>query len=642
MPGLPDAQTVSPGVAKEFLRRTLPFSELPDETLDKLALEVSVDFLPKGAPLLVQGVSEVHWLYLVQKGWVRVYIKDEAGEESLVDFRGEGSSVGALALIRESRANMNVDTVEDSFFFRIPRAAFEKLLKQEPIVARYYLKRLSEDYVSKAYAEIRRQRAAPSAGGALSLFATKVADVVHREPATIEAGQSIQEAARIMARDAVGSLIVVRGRERCAGIVTDKDFRNKVVCEGLDVRARVETVMSSPVLAIDPHTSCFDALLLMMNRGIHHLAIRTPAGVVGMITSHDIMALQGRSPFSIFKEILAQDSIEGLYPLARKVPLVIRSLIEEGAKASNVNRMVTVLGDQVLGRLLTLLIKSLGPPPTPFCWLVLGSEGRREQALRTDQDNALLYRDCANPAQAGQAEAYFRALAEAAAEHLAHLGYPPCPGRNVAANPQWRMPLSSWQRAFDAWIARPQPKELIRASIFFDFRSVYGPFDLAEQLRAHLLRRTGQEDIFLRLLAGECLAAKPPLSFFKSFIVEKDGQHKNTLDIKARGLAPLVDFARLMALKHGIAETNTLARIELLAQSGCLDQSLARDVQDSYELLMQVRLAHQLRQIEEGQTPDNNVDPALLSDLEKRALKDAFSVIGAVQSFVRSAFRFTV
>ncbi|NCC26404.1 MAG: cyclic nucleotide-binding/CBS domain-containing protein, partial [Deltaproteobacteria bacterium] len=576
--------------------------------------------------------TPVEHLHLVQKGGVKLYLRDKEGLENLVDYRGEGASVGQLALVKGSKANLNVETVEDTFFFLVPGHLFLELLNTRPRFAQYYLKNFSESYLSQAFSEIRQRKVALQADSGLFLFTTPIGDIVRRAPVTIEASQTIQQAAVIMAREGVGSLLVERQGQACVGIVTDKDFRYKVVSQDLDHQAPVSTIMASPVLTIDSQAVCFDALLKMMRHQIHHLVVERQGAAMGMITSHDIMVLQGRSPFSLFKEIMAEATYEGLYGLSRKIPMVVRTLIEEGAKAGNITRMIAVLNDQILERLLTLLPKDLGPPPLPFCWLLMGSEGRREQTFRTDQDNALLYQDPPDPATAVKAEDYFRRFSQTAIEHLVGCGFPRCLGDIMASNPKWCRPYSVWQRYFDNWILRPEPREVLHATIFFDFRPGFGYHELGTKLREHLTETARRQDIFLRLLAQDCLTTRPPLSFFKNFIVEKDGEHKNTLDIKGRGLVPFVDFARLMSLKHGIRESNTLARYELLEKAGHISPELYADICDAYEFLMQIRLVHQLRQMERGDEPDNRINPGRLSELEKRTLKDAFSVIGNIQA----------
>ena len=300
--------------------------------------------------------------------------------------------------------------------------------------------------------------------------------------------------------------------------------------------------------------------------------------------------------------------------------------------------MIAVLNDHILERMLNLLQDEMGPPPVPFSWLLMGSEGRREQTFRTDQDNAIIYADPEDDGQKKEAEAYFKEFARRAIDHLVNCGYPLCPGEIMARNPKWCQPYSTWCKYFERWISAPDPQELLNAMIFFDFRCGFGDASLAEKLRDHLNKMTRRQQIYLMHMAKDTLVHRAPLSFFKTIIVQKNGEHKNTLDIKLQGITPFVNFARLMALQYEINETNTLARLNVLADEGHISLDFWQSATDAYELQMQLRLVHQLYQIDNGKIPDNHINPANLTELEKRMLKDAFTVIERLQSLLKTIF----
>ncbi len=635
---LPDPNKISTaqrGPVIEFLKRTLPFSELPEQVLERLLLDLEVDFFPKGTTLFRQDETEVTHLLIIQKGGVKLFLKDESGEITLKDFRSEGGYVGALPIIQGTRANFTVETVEDTFVFRLPKERFLELIDSHPRFAQFFLRSFSEKYLLRAYRQLRQKRVEARPDSALYLFSVKVEEIIKRAPEVINSGDTIQYAAERMAELHIGSLLVRDPSGAIAGIVTDKDLRNKVVATGLGVGEPVAKIMSAPVETIPAHTVAFDALLTMMRRQIHHLAVERGGEIIGVITTHDIMVLQGTSPLYIFREIVAQRSIQGLYPISQKVPNVIHTLIDEGARSNNITRLITILNDHILQRLLTLMEEEMGPPPLPYCWMLMGSEGRKEQTFRTDQDNALIYQDPPDPKAAQEAQDYFRSLGETAIEHLVRCGFPRCPGEIMASNPKWCQPYSRWEAYFRDWITTPEPKEVLHATIFFDFRPGYGELALGERLRDYLSQECPSQHIFLYHLARDTLESKPPLSFFKNFIVEKDGEHRNRLDLKRRGLVPFVDFARLLALKNGLRETNTVERLQALENVGAISHELYTETREAYEFQMQLRLVHQMRMIEEGKEPDNYINPADLTDLEKQALKEAFSVIGRLQAVVR-------
>ncbi len=635
-----DVHAADPNAVLEFLRKTLPFNELDDATLEEVAHRCTIDFFPKDTLIFEQDVTEVTRLFLISRGGVKVYLTDADNMVTLKDFRGEGGYFGALGLIRGSRANLNVETVEDTFCYLLEKETFLELIRNHTRIAQYYLKRFSEEVVTTAYAELRSQKVRARPQDAFYLFSVEVQDVIHRSMATVSGDATIQEAARRMVELQVGSLLIRNTAGDIAGIITDKDIRSKVVATGLDYWSSVETIMTSPVRTIPASSICFDALLQMMNEQVHHLVVERNQEIVGVVTAHDIMVHQGTSPLYLFREIVAQRNIEGLYALAAKVPSVVRTLIEEGAKANNITRMITVINDHIVTRLLTLLHEEMGPAPQPFCWLMMGSEGRKEQTFRTDQDNALIYE---TPPEEWEkikaAKLYFRRFGNQAIAHLESCGYALCKGDIMASNPKWRKPFMVWRSYFDRWLAAPEPKEVLHATIFFDFRPGYGDVLLGDRLRDHLVRYAPRKGIFLMHLAKDCLAGKPPLSFFRNFIVEKDGEHKNRLDVKTRGLVPIVDFARLFALRHGLRQTNTVERLQTLAEGNHIPRELYTETIEAYEFQMQLRLVHQLRMMEAGLTPHNFIDPAELSELEKQTLKEAFAVVNRIQGYIKDEFR---
>ncbi|MCI5223132.1 MAG: histidine kinase, partial [Candidatus Electrothrix sp. AR4] len=340
----------------------------------------------------------------------------------------------------------------------------------------------------------------------------------------------------------------------------------------------------------------------------------------------------------LFKEVQRQKNIKGLYPLSQKIPGTIRNLLKEGAKSGNIARMISILNDRILDRLLYLLEEELGPPPLAYCWVFMGSEGRREQTFKTDQDNAVIYEDPQDERQRKVAEKYFALFSQKAIDHLVQCGYPLCPGEIMAVNPKWCQPLSVWKSYFDAWVSTPDPEEVLNAAIFFDFRAGFGRASLADDLRSHLNRIIRKQELCLFHLAGQCIAGRVPLSFFKHFIVEKDGEHKNKMDIKRQGITPFVNFARILSLKYGVRETNTLARLHVLAQEKIINEELWAKAVDAYEMQMQLRLIHQLHQLESDMQPDNYIAPDELSELEKRMLRDAFQVIDRLHIVLKALF----
>ncbi|MCI5116795.1 MAG: CBS domain-containing protein [Candidatus Electrothrix sp. LOE1_4_5] len=629
-----------PDVVVDFFANIMPFTELDHATLHRMARHVKVDFFPKGTRLFHAGKTKISHLLFIQQGGVKSFIVDDEGEVTLKDYRGEGDYIGALGIIRGTKASLDVETVEDTFCFLLPQAVFLDLINTQPGFSQYYLKSFSEKFVGTAYAELRRHKMTRRGDENLYLFSMQVGDIVKKTLRKTSAESTIQQAAQEMAQHRVGSLLIHRPDlpDEIIGIITDRDLSTKVLAPGLDYNEPVRHIMSSPVATVLSQSTCFDVLLKMMSSSIHHLAVERRGKIIGVITSHDITLIQGISPYSLFKEIGKQQKISGLYPLSQKIPAMIRNLIKEGAKPGNISRMISILNDHILEHLLTLLEEEMGPPPVPYCWLLMGSEGRREQTFKTDQDNAILYADPKNEQQGKDAQEYFACFARQAIDHLVQCGYPLCPGEIMAVNPKWCQPLSVWKGYFARWVGTPDPQEILHATIFFDFRAGFGKSVLADQLRQHLSKLTERQELYLLHLANQCLAGRAPLSFFKNFIVEKNGEHKNKLDIKHQGITPFVNFARILALKNNVRETNTLARLHVLSRENILDETLWAKAVNAYEMQMQLRIIHQLHQIEAGQQPDNHITPDELSELDKRMLRNAFEVIDRLHGVLKTMF----
>ncbi len=635
-----DLVRTDPGMKLEFLSKTVPFDELDSERLQELSQRFTMKFFAKETIVFRQDVDEVNDFFLIHKGSVKAYLTGPDDSVTLLDFRGEGGYFGALAIIRGSKANFNVETLEDTFCLALDREAFLDLIRNYPRFGQHYLKKFSEDLVGTAYAELRWRKNKTGPEEALYLSNLQVGDVIRRAPEIMHASQTIQQAAQHMSDLEIGSLLIRDQTGEIVGIVTDKDLRKKVVAKGHDYGAAVATIMSSPVQTIPSHALCFDALLRMMREQVRHLAVERGKQLVGVVSVRDIMVQEGSSPLYLVREIVSRRKIEDLYSLSQKVPAVVRALVEGGARANNITQIISVLNDQVVHRLLTLLDEEMGPAPHPFCWITFGSEGRKEQTFKTDQDNALIYESPGEDEdQIKLARLYFRHFGRQAIEHLEACGYPLCKGNMMASNPRWRKPYEVWRDYFDQWMNSPQPKEVLNATIFFDFRPEYGRNELGEELRDHLAVQAPAKPFFLMHLARDFISAKPPLTIFKNFVVEKDGEYKSRLDLKTQGLTPFVNFARLLALRHGVRETNTLARLEALKQNDRIPKELYSETRDAYEFQMQLRLVNQLRMIEANQAPHNHIDPAELSYLEKQTLKEAFAVIGHIQEYAKAEFR---
>ncbi len=621
-----------------FLARIPPFSFLPEEDLRALAPHTSSVFFPKGVVVFVQGESRVDGLYIVQRGAAERYF-EENRTKTLASAIGEGEMFGGISmLVNDMLAVRTLRTLEDTTFCKLAHGAFFDLCRRHDVFSEFFTDAFGKRMMDRTYSAIIAKSATPRAEP-LGLFNQPVSEVCTRSLMICDADLPVQQAAEMMSRRRCSSIFVRGASGEIVGIVTDNDLRRKVIAEGRSVALPVADIMSSPVIAIPSDVPVFEALMAMMQQGVKHLAVTDARQqVVGVLTNQDVLGRQGQSPLFLIRDIAAASSAEAIEQVHPRLPRIVQALIRAGTPALHVNRFITAISDAVLKRLSELVLKDLEPPPVKFAFMIFGSEGRKEQTLKTDQDNAIVYED-PSPGAAEMVHDYFLKIGEAVCTALDRCGYRFCNADVMAQNPKLCQPLSTWKRRFSEWIHAAEAEDLLYSSIFFDFRVGFGHADLVVQLREHLLDSLVGWSGFFRHLTQNALLQKPPLGFFRNFVLESKGEHRNKFDVK-QAMLPIVDYARVYALKDGVAETNTLERLRELMQKGLMPAKDCSEIEQAYGFLMQLRLVRQVGAIlEDGVAPDNYINPKDLSGIEQRLLKEIFIRIGNLQT--RMSFDFT-
>jgi CBS domain-containing protein len=620
-----------------FLKKVPPFQFLDDEAIKTIASGVSIEFYPKDTLILKQDGVPSEYLRIIKKGSVKVFVRTKDNEEVLIDYRGEGDSFGFLSLVSGDRSRANVVAAEDTICYLVDKESVLRLLEKNPSLTEFFLKSFLNKYIDRTYKEMR-SRSLLIGGGDKLLFVTPVKEIISRPPITAPSDISIKEAAQIMSKNRISSLVLLDG-DAPVGIITDRDLRDKVVAKGKDINEPVSSIMSVSLIKVDANEYCFEALLKMVRFNIHHLLVVEDGTLRGIVTNHDLMLLQGTSPISIAREIEIQQSIEGLETVSRKINQIIGLLLRDGAKATSITRIITELNDRLVKKILEIAERRFGRPPLPYCWIVFGSEGRREQTFKTDQDNAIIYVDPETQEEEKKAREYFTVFTDFVKNGLLKCGYSPCPAGYMASSPQWCQPLKTWKRYFSSWTSEPVAESVLKSLILFDFRGLYGDMNLADELRNYLGTLLEGNKVFLGYMANAIIKNRPPIGFLKSFVVEKTGEHKDELNLKVKGIAPIVDIVRLFSLEKNIKETSTVERINILKDKHTIVKDYADELLHAFEFMMLLRIHHQFEQIESGNNPDNFINPNRLSNLEKRTLKEAFHLISKLQDTIIERYK---
>jgi CBS domain-containing protein len=479
--------------------------------------------------------------------------------------------------------------------------------------------------------------------GQLSLFRRRVHELVRRAPVTCAPSVSARDVAQRLSREGVGSVVVVDANGAAVGIVTDRDLRRKVVADGRDpLSTPVHEIMSSPLVTLRPSAFAFEAVLEMTRRRIRHVVLVDDGRLAGVVSSRDVLALQTTHPVTLAREIARARALDVLTGLAARITTLVRRLVEEGGTAYDIGQLVAELNDRIVLRTLAITAGALEnaglePPPVPFCWLTFGSEGRREQTLRTDQDNGLVYAD--PPADlVERATGYYSRFATAAIEGLVQIGFHRCPGNFMASNPTWCQPVKVWSEYFRRWMTDARPQHVLSACIYFDIRPLGPTTELAAELLDIVRVEAPQHTPFLRHLAADVVSRRLPLTIFGNLAVPRSGPHRGALDIKGSGGLHLVGAGRVYNLALSLGQTNTVDRLRAAATRGVFSDAEARDISDAYQHLMRLRLVHQLENLARGEAPDNYIVPSRLSRADALLLRDAMKTISGVQAEIRERF----
>ncbi|RCK19458.1 DUF294 nucleotidyltransferase-like domain-containing protein [Thalassospira lucentensis] len=608
----------------EFLKQHHPFDLLPDDVIESLPKRLTARYFRAGTKVLSPEQQCLH-LYIIRTGGTET--RDPNGQ--LLARLSEGECFGVRAMFRKGRAANNITTLEDSLCYLLPEKDFHDLAGKYPQF-NYFFAQMGGDRLRRGMQMIESRD-----DDQLKLMSVKVADLIARDLVSIDRSATILDAGKLMCDERVSCLLITQDGDEIAGIITDRDLRNRVIAQARSFDEPVTAIMTDKPISIHPDDYAFDALLTMTRNNIRHLPVLKDGKAVGMITTNNLLARQSLSAVYMAGKISKLNDPADMAKVIAQVPELLSHLIEAGATSQNAGHIVTTLSDAATVRLLQLAEKKLGPPPVPYVWMAGGSQGRQEQTAISDQDNCLILDDAYVEEAHG---AYFKALAEFVCDGLNDVGYVFCPGDMMAKTAEWRQPAKVWQNYFNKWIEQPEPKALMLCSVWFDLRPIHGTKSLFDDLHRIIVSRAKDNRIFQAYLVGNAMTHHVPLGFFKNFVMIRGGEHDSTLDLKHNGVVPIVDLARIHALANGVDEVNTFDRLRAVKAFPSISTQGASDLLDAFEFISITRLKHQVRQIRQGHAPDNFLHPESLSAFERTHLKDAFSVIKNLQSALETAF----
>jgi PAS domain S-box-containing protein len=455
---------------------------------------------------------------------------------------------------------------------------------------------------------------------------------------TCDLNTSIKDAAKLMTRKNTEAILVDDEKNNQLGIITDYDLKDRVIAKEIDTNMAVYHIMSSPIIHISDRSLMFEALTEMHDKNISNLAIRNIQGqIISIINYKELSNAQQYSSAYHLRMLKNSKDIEEIKILQGRVPQIIKALLETGGDSANITRFITKISDIITEKLIEFAYKEIGEPPVPFAFLVLGSQGREELTLATDQDNAIIYQDLNDNSDKENIQSYFLKLGEIICDNLNEVGYKHCLGNMMAKNQKWNQPVSIWKKYFAGWMTHFEPNDILEVNTFYDLRYLHGDEQLVNKIKDFISSNIQQKDTFLYNLASYALKFKPQVNLFGS-IVTTTMKDEEFFDIK-ESLIPLTIFARYYALRNKVMDTNTPDRLKTLNEKNIIKSEEYNKFLQAYDYLMLLRLKNHSKQLEIGKDPNNQINPKKLTDIERSMLKKIFSEISQFQDKLKLDFR---
>jgi CBS domain-containing protein len=594
---------------RTFLADHPPFDTLSEAELDRVVESVQIEHFAPGTVILRQAGAPATHLFVVRRGEAEI-----VDDGRVIDEVGEGDVFGMWSLLGHVAPTATVRATEDTLCYLIDAGVANGVLRSGggiAFVAASVRRRIARvDETLKTETDLVRYR--------------EVGALVRRPPVTCDPATPVAEAAGLMARERVSSLLIPSA-DGTVGILTDRDLRTRVVAERRSGDTPIRDVMTPRAETVPAGTMVGEVLLRMLEGGFHHFPIADAGRVVGVVTDTDLMGIGRNTPFALKSAIERAPDREAVAGAIAELPDVVAALVDSSADPVDVGHVIAFSIDAATRRLLELGIAEHGEPPVPWAWLALGSAARQEQAIRTDQDHALAF-----DGDADDADAALAPLAEFVTAGLAAAGIPRCRGDVMATNQALRLPLEEWVRRFDFWMREPSPKASEQLSIVFDFRRVAGALDAEAALDGAMAMAVGRP-LFLQHLARRALDLRPPIGFVRGIIVEHGGEHPGTVDLKHGGIIIVGNLARAYAIRSGLTAKRTIDRLRASEGAGAIDAETREGLEEAFRFLWEIRLRHHVEQRRAGRGPGDFVDPKELGGVARQGLKEAFRIIARAQ-----------
>lgn len=629
--------TISHRVA-DFLKNFPPFSFLQQKDIEILSEQISIIYKEKDSVVFAENEETHNCFYVVHKGAVALRT---SLHNDVLDMCDEGDIFGLRPLMANENYKMEARTYEESILYAIPIAIFKPYALENRDVGNFLIESFASNTLHP-YSINNRGKLYGETGSESLDTDKKLLDLqpvkYSKKLITCSSTTTAKAIAEIMTKKNVGAILVVEDTLPI-GIITDKDLRNKIVTGEYPITTTAAKIMTAPVITYPKKMTVTQAQMAMMKSNISHLCLTkdgtTNSKAVGMLSKHDVMVSLGNNPAVLIKAVKRAKKFKNIKPIRASIMHLLQGYLDQNIPMTLTSKIITELNDACTKQVIAIaLTKMETPPPVKFAWLALGSQGRSEQLLQTDQDNALVYEDVPEELET-ETKKYFLELASHINKGLFDIGYDYCPAEMMASNPKWCLSLGQWKSLVHHWITNPGKNEILLSFIFFDYSLSYGDSELVNNLSDFIFENIKANPVFYIHLVSGALQSPSPTGFFRQFLLEHDGANKDFFDIKSRALMPLADAARVLIISHSVKSiSNTAERFEKLAELEPNNRELYLACAYSYKVLLKFRTKQGLLHNDSGQY----IALDSLSKLEKIKLKNTFKTIKELQELITVRF----
>lgn len=626
--------------AIDFLRNIQPFSKLPGNILEATAAELKeLDYFQEKI-IYEQEISMLRGVEIIVSGSIETFFYDSQHNKRDVRILQPGEIYGAISILYNQRLSIRTVIVKPgTHTYFLHRKTFKALCKHYAPFIQFFQEDFSSRMLDENFLHFFKKPTWKDESFSYTdqFFSKKIESVAYRPIISATADTPVYEVAQKMSDNKVSCLFILDQQGTITGYVTDILLRDRIIAGRKDAALSVEAIMGQDLASVDVDEFVFEAILKMYRQNTRYLLVRKGQGFIGFLSRNKLLAEQAQSPILFIQSIKLASTTHELRTRWAQVPAIIAQLLERGVHAGVANQVITTVSDTIAEKVIENVIAEMGEPPARFCFMVLGSEGRKEQTFKTDQDNAIIYEDKANEHRE-EVRKYFLAFAQRVSDNLNTIGISYCTGGFMAQNPKWTHSLSHWKRNYESWMNEALPETMVNFATFFDCRFLFGEKSIMDELYAFIRKelQNPMERVFF-FMTRNALQYEPPLTFFKAIKTFKK-DHAEVFDIK-KVMTPIVDLARVYSLKNQILELNTGERILSLFKNGVFSEKEYLDLSQSYYTLMSIRLRHQTNQIMVDKwAPDNLIPLKELSRIELLTLTEIFKTIKTFQLKIKVDF----